>query len=51
MARSKHLFRHHRGHGGSGVLAVIVPRIIAVLLLCLALYYLLHKTSQHLNKL
>ncbi|HEY7127543.1 MAG TPA: hypothetical protein VH540_26685 [Ktedonobacterales bacterium] len=51
MARSKRLFVHHRGHGGSGVLSVILPRIVAVVLLCLALYYLLHKTSQHLNKL
>jgi hypothetical protein len=51
MARSRHLFSHHRRHRGEGVLSVILPRMVMVGLLCLVLYYLLHKTHQHINKL
>jgi hypothetical protein len=51
MARSLRLFSRHRRHRSTGALAVILPRMVMVGLLALTLYYLLHKTHQHLNKL
>lgn len=51
MARSRRLFRRRRHHSSAGTLAVILPRVVMVGLLALVLYYLLHKTHQHLNKL